>query len=108
MARKSSKKVAAPRRRTRKESYSTYIYRVLKEVHPDTGISTKGMGIMNSFVNDLFERLASESGRLVRYSGRSTLSSREVQTAVKLILPGELSKHAVSEGSKSVTKFSSS
>ncbi|MCP4676096.1 MAG: hypothetical protein GY854_11435, partial [Deltaproteobacteria bacterium] len=34
----------------------TYIYRVMKQVHPDTGISSKAMSIMNSFVNDLFER----------------------------------------------------
>ncbi|MCP4545804.1 MAG: hypothetical protein GY835_04980, partial [bacterium] len=44
------------RRRKRKESYGTYIYRVMKQVHPDTGISSKAMSIMNSFVNDLFER----------------------------------------------------
>jgi histone H2B len=66
------------------------------------------MSIMNSFINDVFERIASEAGRLARYSGRHTLSSREVQTAVRLILPGELSKHAVSEGTKAVTKYSSS
>jgi len=29
------------------------------------------------------------------------------QTAVRLILPGELAKHAVSEGTKAVTKFTS-
>lgn len=34
-----------------------------------------------------------------------TLSSHEIQTAVRLILPGELAKHAVSEGTKAVTKF---
>ena len=105
MARKSAKTVTK-RRVKRKETYSTYIYRVLRQVHPDTGVSSKAMGIMNSFVNDIFERIASESGRLVRYSGRSTLSSREVRTAIRLILPGELAKHAVSEGTKAVTKFS--
>ena len=29
--------------KVRKETYSTYIYRVLKQVHPDTGISNKAM-----------------------------------------------------------------
>jgi histone H2B len=66
------------------------------------------MSIMNSFINDIFERLATEAGRLSRYTGRSTLSSREIQTAVRLILPGELAKHAVSEGTKAVTKYTSS
>ena len=96
------------RRKSRKESYSVYIYRVLKQVHPDTGVSSKAMSIMNSFVNDVFERIAAEASRLAHYNKRSTISSREIQTAVRLILPGELAKHAVSEGTKAVTKYTSS
>uniref|UniRef100_A0A3P9NTK8 Histone H2B n=1 Tax=Poecilia reticulata TaxID=8081 RepID=A0A3P9NTK8_POERE len=96
------------RRRTRKESYAIYVYKVLKQVHPDTGISSKAMSIMNSFVNDIFERIASEASRLAHYNKRSTITSREIQTAVRLLLPGELAKHAVSEGTKAVTKYTSS
>ena len=126
------------RRKLRKETYSSYIYKgmhyctscqnglnfwaviVLKQVHPDTGISNKAMAILNSFVNDIFERIATEASsesftfavharsnsysELAAYSKKSTISSREIQTAVRLILPGELSKHAISEGTKSVTK----
>ena len=92
------------RKRRRKETYAIYIYKVLKQVHPDTGISSKAMSIMNSFVNDIFERIANESSRLSNHNGRSTISSREIQTAVRLLLPGELAKHAVSEGTKAVTK----
>ena len=95
------------RKKKRKESYSIYIYKVLKQVHPDTGISSKGMLIMNSFVNDVFERIAGEASKLAKYNSKSTISSREIQTAVRLLLPGELAKHAVSEGTKAVTKFSS-
>ena len=40
---------------------------------------------------------------LAAYSKKSTISSRELQTSVRLILPGELAKHAISEGTKSVT-----
>jgi len=92
----------------RVQSYSTYIYKVLKQVHPDTGISRRGMSIMNSVINDLFERIGREAGNLTRYNKKSTLSSREIQTAVRLVLPGELAKHAVSEGTKAVTKYTSS
>ncbi|GAA5835590.1 hypothetical protein JCM11251_002971 [Rhodosporidiobolus azoricus] len=95
------------KKRKRKETYSSYIYKVLKQVHPDTGISNKAMQVLNSFVNDIFERIASEAGKLATYNKKSTISSREIQTAVRLILPGELSKHAISEGTKAVTKFSS-
>ncbi|KAL1413463.1 Histone H2B 5 [Vanrija albida] len=95
------------RRKKRKETYSSYIYKVLKQVHPDTGISKKAMEVMNSFVQDLFERLANEAANLAKINRRATLTSREIQTAVRLILPGELSKHAISEGTKSVTKMPS-
>ncbi len=93
--------------KARKESYNTYIYKVLKQTHPDTGISKKAISIMNSFVNDIFERIASEASKLAAYNRKSTISAREIQTAVRLILPGELAKHAVSEGTRAVTKYSS-
>ncbi|KAK9317438.1 histone-fold-containing protein [Lipomyces starkeyi] len=107
------KKTTAPsekkkRTKTRKETYSSYIYKVLKQVHPDTGISNRAMSILNSFVNDIFERIATEASKLAAYNKKSTISAREIQTAVRLILPGELAKHAVSEGTKAVTKYSSS
>ena len=92
----------------RKESYDIYIYKVLKQVHPNTGVSSKAMSIMNSFINDLFERIAAEASKLAHYNKRSTITSREIQTAVRLLLPGELAKHAVSEGTKAVTKYTSS
>ncbi|CAJ0938423.1 unnamed protein product [Ranitomeya imitator] len=104
---KTQKKDGKKRRKTRKESYAIYVYKVLKQVHPDTGISSKAMGIMNSFVNDIFERIAGEASRLAHYNKRSTITSREIQTAVRLLLPGELAKHAVSEGTKAVTKYTS-
>ncbi|XP_027407947.1 histone H2B-like [Bos indicus x Bos taurus] len=96
------------RKRSHKESYSVYVYEVLKQVHPDTSISSKAVGIMNSFVNDIFERIAGEASRLAHYSKRSTITSREIQTAMCLLLPGELAKHAMSEGTKAVTKYTSS
>ena len=102
------KKLDAPAKRKSKrvETFSVYIYRVLKQVHPETGISKRSMSIMNSFIQDIFEKLATESAKLIKYNKKNTLSSREIQTAVRLILPGELAKHAVAEGTKAVTKFS--
>eukprot|EP00817_Percolomonadidae_sp_ATCC50343_P007458 CAMPEP_0117418302 /NCGR_PEP_ID=MMETSP0758-20121206/110_1 /TAXON_ID=63605 /ORGANISM="Percolomonas cosmopolitus, Strain AE-1 (ATCC 50343)" /LENGTH=130 /DNA_ID=CAMNT_0005198723 /DNA_START=32 /DNA_END=424 /DNA_ORIENTATION=+ len=96
------------RTRKRQETYSTYIYKVLKQVHSEMGISNKAMNVMNSFIQDIFERIAQQAAHLVRISGNKTLSSREIQTAVRLILPGELAKHAISEGSKAVNKYNKS
>ncbi|KAG5677677.1 hypothetical protein PVAND_007414 [Polypedilum vanderplanki] len=69
------------KRHRRKESYAIYIFKVLK---------------------------TTEASRLAHYNKRSTITSREIQTAVRLLLPGELAKHAVSEGTKAVTKYTSS
>ena len=110
-AKKPAKKVAKggakKRVKAKTETYKIYIYKVLKQVHPDTGISSKAMSILNSFINDIFEKIAGEASRLARYNKKPTITSREIQTAVRLILPGELAKHAVSEGTKAVTKFTS-
>ena len=105
VAKKVIKRGAAAKKN--QETYSVYIYRVLKQVHPETGISKRSMSIMNSFINDLFEKISTEAAKLVRYNKKQTLSSREIQTAVRLLLPGELAKHAVSEGTKAVTKYTS-
>ncbi len=39
-------------------------------------------------------------------AGKKTLTSREIQTGVRLLLGGELAKHAVMEGTKAVTRMS--
>uniref|UniRef100_A0A8C5RA24 Core Histone H2A/H2B/H3 domain-containing protein n=1 Tax=Laticauda laticaudata TaxID=8630 RepID=A0A8C5RA24_LATLA len=95
-------------KKSRKESYSIYDYKVLEQVHPDTGISSKAMSIMNSFVNDIFELITAEVSHLAHYNKRSTITSRKVQTAVCRLLSGKLAKHAVSQGTKAVTKYTSS
>ena len=106
-AKKTVKGAGGKAKKSKTETYKIYIYKVLKQVHPDTGISSKAMSIMNSFINDIFEKIATEASKLARYNKKPTVTSREIQTAVRLILPGELAKHAVSEGTKAVTKFTS-
>uniref|UniRef100_A0ACD5WVG1 Uncharacterized protein n=1 Tax=Avena sativa TaxID=4498 RepID=A0ACD5WVG1_AVESA len=87
--------------------YKTFVYRVLKQVHPDLGASGKTMEILDMMMADMFERLAEEAARLAKHAGRATLTSREVQSAVRLVLPGELAVHAISEGTKAVTNYMS-
>ena len=89
-------------------SFKIFIFRVLKQVHPESGISSKAMSIMNSMVHDMFERIASEASKCARYNKKAIIQSRDIQTAVRLIFPGELAKHAVSEGTKAVTKYTTS
>jgi histone H2B len=95
------------KKKGRHETFGVYIYKILKQVHPEIGISKKSMAIMNSFIYDIFERASIEASKLVRYNKKHTLSAREIQSSVKLLLPGELAKHAIIEGAKAVNKFAS-
>lgn len=101
----------AKEKRKRKRKYNkfnTYVYRTLKSLPSDSknlSISKNSMAIFDSFVNDMFDRVASEAGHLVRKSKKKTLSASDIQTAVKLLLPADLAKHAMAEGTKAVVTY---
>jgi len=88
-------------------NYSIYIRRVLKQVHPDGGINKNALSQINSLLNVWCDKLASKAVTLMHHHKQKTVSSRDIQSAVRLLLPGELAKHAVSEGTKAVTRFTS-
>ncbi|KAB2606623.1 histone H2B.3 [Pyrus ussuriensis x Pyrus communis] len=106
-----TKTKSKPRRKERRkasrgrEEYKIYVYKVLKQVHPGMGVSSKAMTVLNNLMYDMFERLADEAARLTTYTARKTLSSREIQGAVRLVLPGELGRHAMAEGTKAVSTY---
>mmetsp|Transcript_24049 Transcript_24049/g.33608 ORF Transcript_24049/g.33608 Transcript_24049/m.33608 type:complete len:125 (+) Transcript_24049:82-456(+) len=101
--------VAAPAKKNRarknKPSYARFINRVLKQVHPNTGISKKGMVVMDNLIEDMFERLASEAKELNSKKKKATMQVFDIQQAARLVLPGELSKHGISEGTKAYQNF---
>lgn len=93
------------RRAKSNESFKNYIHRVLKQIHPGIGISKEAMSIINNFCYDIFERFANEASKLATYSKRRTMSSKEIEAAVRLLLTGELAKHAVYAGRKAVFNY---
>lgn len=74
----------------------------MKQAHSVTAFLSKAM---NSLIN---ERIANEFPRIAHYKRQSTITSRESQTAVRLLLPRELTKHAISEDTKADTKYTCS
>ena len=92
------------------KSYSIYIYKVF-----EAGAS-RYWSVKQGYVyhEQLCETISSRgsqlrASRLAHYNKRSTITSREIQDRCpRLLLPGELAKHAVSEGTKAVTKYTSS
>ena len=98
-------------------NFVPYIKRVLKQIHPDHGIATDAAIQLNSLLNVVGVRIAKKAsflcgnemtrGELRQKKGAGTCNSRGIQAGVRLVLPGELAKHAVSEGHKALTKYSS-
>mmetsp|Transcript_35890 Transcript_35890/g.61229 ORF Transcript_35890/g.61229 Transcript_35890/m.61229 type:complete len:135 (-) Transcript_35890:180-584(-) len=101
---KAKKKTKATK--STRPNFNTYIYRVLKECHPNIGITKKSMGIMNDFVIDMMDKIATEAKNDLSISRKEkTMREWHFNTATKLVLPGELKKHGISEGSKAIATF---
>ena len=88
--------------------FRTYIRRVLTQVHPDTRITTVAKDEMNGVVNYIGQSLTQTAVKVAVQDKRVTVSPKDMQAAVRLVLPGELAKHAVSEGTRAVRKFADS
>ena len=71
------------------------IYQVLKQVHQDVRIKLKTVTILDSFCNNHFERIAAGAEKLAKVRGKVIITSLDVQTALKLLVPGDLAKHAI-------------
>ena len=67
-----------------------YIFRVLKEQCPEFSVSKKAMRTLNSINAEKFSEIMKECRNLVINTKKATLSSKEVETAVKLTIFGEL------------------
>lgn len=90
--------------------FRVYIHKLNKKVNGgyNIGLSCRAMSVFNTMISDIAERLMGEAGRICRFGKKATMSSREIQTACRLELPGELALHACSEGVKAVTRFTES
>ena len=89
------------------QSYQSYIYKVMKGLSKGKPMNIKKstMSTLNSAVNDIFARLASEAGALCKYKKTQTLGSKEIQCATKLVFPAELASHAHQEGERAVRNY---
>lgn len=95
----------ARRRKPNTSSYASYIYKVLKGINPNVGISGKTLRVMDSFCEDMFQKICIEAGRIARYNKKHTISVKTVKSACQIVLPGQIQVHAISEGTKAVNKF---
>lgn len=89
-------------------TFETYIRKILKQVHPHSGIDSDTMAQLDQIAKRIVHMITEEAKKIAIEREVVTISSKDIQTAVRIILPGELSKHAVTEGTKAVTKFNTS
>lgn len=82
--------------------FNTYINRIMKQVHPQTSLNGEAMDQMSQYTYLFMNGILTRAALLLSMSGQSTLNSREIQAAARLLLPIELAKHAVSEGTKAI------
>lgn len=92
----------------RRDNFAAHFPRVLKLVHEGLSLSREAVDIIDSFIHDILERIATKAGHLARYTKRATITSCEMQTTIRLMLPWEMGKHAVSRGSKAVLRYTRS
>ena len=99
--------ISKPKRSRKQPTLNSYVYKTLKQVHPDLSISKTALACVATLVQSLGDRLSVKGTELAKSEKKTTLGARHLQAAVRLTLPHELCKHAVSEGTTAVTKYTS-
>jgi histone H3/H4 len=89
-------------------SFRVAIRRTLRQVHPDGRITTPAINELNLMIHYLAKQIVDHANRLVLNKHQQTMQSADIMSAIQLVLPGELAKHAMSDLSKAVAKYSSS
>ncbi|XP_055986241.1 late histone H2B.L4-like [Sorex fumeus] len=87
------------------ESFAIYFPRVLKTVQEGMSLSKQALCVLDSFVEDIFERIVREAAKLTQASNRVTITCQELQAAVRMLLPRELARNAEKEGTKAVLRY---
>ena len=90
------------------DNLERYIYRVIKQVHPDIGINRTAMSTLNTLILDLYRKISKEASEVSHNHKQQTLTSLDVQTAMKLHIPGELQKHAITQSTQACTNYEKS
>lgn len=87
--------------------FESYVKKILTSVDPHLHISATAKKAFSDLISVLIIELLEGSIHGTLHARTRTISSRDVQTAVRHMLKGELSKHAVSAATKAVTWYTS-
>ena len=100
---------AGAKKKPRALGFKTYINTILKQMHPNMGSRDLAKETIDEvLLQPLVKKIISVSRSMTVNRKEVTIQSKDIQAAVRSVLPGELAKHAVSEGTKTVTKYNAS
>lgn len=86
-------------------SYRVFVHRILKAEHPNIGVGGPALTVLDKAVQYLIKMLMYHADVARRQEGVKTITSRHVQTAVRLWFPGEMAKRAVTAGTKILARY---
>ncbi|KAG5500346.1 hypothetical protein JKF63_03438 [Porcisia hertigi] len=92
----------------RSQHWDLYIHRALRRFFKRGTLSKAAVRVLSSFIEDMFNRIQTEAVFVAKINKVKTLTARKIQTSARLLLPPELAKHAMSEGTKAVAKYNAS
>lgn len=105
---KTSPKSDGKKKSRKMRTYGIYIHRVLEQIHPNMRIAQTSIAQLDQAIKVIIARFRNECIKLLELSRKVTINARTIQTATRVVFSGELAKHAVSEGTKALTKYSAS
>ena len=85
--------------------HGSYLLKIFKQVHPGCSISRDAMWVVDGIVADFQTRLIAKSLAAAVGEGKSTLKGKHAKAATQSMMNGELRTHAVTNGEKSLMKY---
>ncbi len=111
VAKVDSEKKSKKRRKAKKTldavTFKIYCGKILKQVHPEIGISGTALEITSNIAKMTICKIMDVANQFIQRSSLQTLGEKVVESAVRIVFPGELSKHAISELRKALEKYKS-
>lgn len=88
--------------------FEIFISKVLKQISADTYLTINTKQQLNSFLCILCKYIATCAIDLTIYIKKKTISEKEINGAISMIITGELLDNSISEGNKAVNNYKNS
>lgn len=85
--------------------FDLYIQRVFKQVNPNGKLKKAAREFINEIIDKFLKEMIPMIITLTEHKRTITISARDVQSVIRILFTRQLSKHAISEGVKAVTRY---